>query len=181
MARTAWVSMLVLASACVSVTGPRAVRPGTTRFGGNLDVDTLTPLLQWEAEPGAEPAAARSEREPPVCYDLAVHEVEYEPGFSSAPGLWIVGSRVYYRECIPTTSHRLESPLLADRDYHWYVRSRRGAFVGPWSRFQYTIFVLLGGSTGAHYSYHLSTAGAAAPALADATDVDRERQREDEP
>jgi hypothetical protein len=166
--------LLLASSACVSVTGPRAVRPGTTRFGGNGgEVDSLTPLLEWQPEPEAPPAtrsppqradailaaaeATVTSTEPSVCYDFAVHDVVYEPERWGMPERRWAGARMYYRECLASTSHRLESPLLPGQDYFWFVRTRRGDVVGPWSRYQYALFVLVAGFAGSSYAYTFRT------------------------
>jgi hypothetical protein len=165
--------LLLASSACVSVTGPKAIRPGTSSFGGNLDVvDSLTPLLQWEPEAEATPAtppaprtdpaapaqaATAAEIEPRACWDVAVHEIVFEPERMRTIERRQAGARAYYRECVATTRHRLEHALLPGRDYYWFVRTRRGDAVGPWSEYKYVFFAVVTGFLGSGHAYHFRT------------------------
>lgn len=178
MKRRALVAGLVLlgASGCVTVTGPKAIRPGPAGIAlGFEQVDTLSPLLEWEpsseadapapakpvsaasatAAPASTEAAPARAGEEPVCYDVAVHEVARNAQ-QSRPG-----ARVYSREGIAGTSHRIEAPLDPGRDYYWFVRTRRGDRVGPWSRYGYFLFLGFAWMSASNQPYRFRTPGAA--------------------
>ena len=88
-------------------------------------VDTLEPLLRWDAFP----RAADSHDVEAVTYDLKVWEVED----------CARRALIYERTGLPLPEHRLEAPLAAGSRYFWSVRARfagRGqARATPWSFF----------------------------------------------
>ncbi len=169
-------------SGCVSVTGPKAIRPGPASIGGPfVEVDTLSPLLEWE--PGSEGDARASETsvsaesapetpiaqapvgEGPICYDVAIHEAMNQPAtWTEARRRW-VGARVYYRQGIAATSHRVEASLEPGRDYYWFVRTRRGDRVGPWSRYGYFLFFGVAWISGSNLPFRFRTPQAAPAAM----------------
>lgn len=93
-------------------------------------VDSLQPALKWKPSTQAE------------SYDLIV----YKPGKTQAFGETQERERlmkVYYRERLTDTAHRLEEPLQPDAEYYWSVRIRSGDKVSEWSRYDYRMFLVL--------------------------------------
>jgi hypothetical protein len=80
-------------------------------------VESVQPELRWEGFPRAADQVAAPQ-------DMArVRDVSYDIVIAEALGAH-VGAVVYRRERIAQNAHRLESPLLARRNYYWSVRAR---------------------------------------------------------
>lgn len=85
-----------------------------------LEVDSLTPILRWEGFPGAT-------------YDLVIYQaVEVERYL--VPKIRMPGPKVYYREGLTDTEHKVETVLREDQLYFWSVRTRSNDVVSDWAR-----------------------------------------------
>ena len=97
---------------------------------GVPEVESLQPTFSWTAAGSGI-----------TKYDLAVCVgVRNISGVAYGPG-----AQVYYREGIEGTSHRLEQLLSPATVYVWSVRTRSGNVAGPWSTYNFTEFILVGG------------------------------------
>lgn len=90
-------------------------------------VEDLQPTFKWEAA-----------AEPGVSYDLVIYEIVV------ARTSWdvkrSVGEKVYYKEALLETEHRITEPLQPGKEYCWSIRTRRGSLVSDWSRYDQFVF-----------------------------------------
>jgi len=95
-------------------------------------VDSVQPILKWEAFPGERDRSAdvhgRLKNIDSVSYDLRIWEVTAD-GCKSA--------LIYEREGLPQSEHRVEMPLAERTRYSWTIRARfllnGRPRVTPWS------------------------------------------------
>lgn len=94
-------------------------------------VEDLQPTFEWEA-------AAESG----VAYDLVIYEVVV------ARTSWdvkrSVGKKVYYKEALLETEHKITEPLEPGKEYCWSIRTRKGSLVSEWSRYDQFVFFVTG-------------------------------------
>jgi hypothetical protein len=108
----------VIGCGCTSV---RGVKPLAPSFG--QVVDSVQPVLKWEAAPGEG-----------VTYDLSIHEKRTDDTLK----------KVYSREGLAGTTHQVEgSALKPGTRYTWEVRTRQGEETGAWNRQEKFIFLLV--------------------------------------
>lgn len=98
--------------------GIRPIEPGVGHYAPVV-VDSLSPTFRWEPL-----------RQPETKYDLAVF---------AAAGRGKPMTRVYYREGLTETGHKMEETLSPGSHYFWSVRFRRGATTGPWANYSHTV------------------------------------------
>ncbi len=116
--------ILLCASACTRFNGLKPLEPTVRRPAHYPKVDSLQPVLSWEAAP-----------EPGARYDLAICPSEgatFRVGHTGKPG-----GAMYYREGLLETTHKVETPLQPRTKYLWSVRVRTGDEVSDWSTYTY--------------------------------------------
>ena len=124
-----WCSRCLLVLCLAGLTGCstyKGLRPIYPPYGDT--VDSLQPTLQWE--PLADPDAT---------YDLVIYKPA-QKGFGDS-NLEMEQMRVYYRQRLKGTAHRVEKPLEPNTHYTWSVRARLGENVSSWSKHETTIFL----------------------------------------
>jgi len=95
-------------------------------------VDSLQPTLRWKPWPGVD-----------MRYDLIIYESIKVEAFGQAKEQTQL-RRVYYREGLEETAHRLEAPLQPNTQYFWSVRVRSGEKVSGWSLYDRIFFMPYG-------------------------------------
>ena len=124
---------LLILSSC-STTFP-SLKPENPRVGDPRfpkTAESIQPTFKWAPS-----------YEPDVKYDLIVYECVET--FGKWGGIFRVpGKEVYLRKAIGSTEHRIEEPLKPGMKYYWSVRLRKGDTVGPWSRYDYFLFLGVG-------------------------------------
>jgi hypothetical protein len=93
-------------------------------------VESLQPTLKWKPSPEAE------------SYDLIVYKPEQTKAFGENKERNRL-MKIYYRERLTDTAHKLEEPLKPDAEYYWSVRIRSGEKVSDWSRYDHRLFLVL--------------------------------------
>lgn len=125
--------LLLLLSSCSTTF--RALKPENPPVGDPRFVRTaesIQPTFKWSPS-----------TEPDVRYDLIVYECVET--FGKWGGIYRVpGKEIYLRENIQSTEHRIEEALKPGKKYYWSVRIRKGDKIGPWSRYDYFLFLGLG-------------------------------------
>jgi hypothetical protein len=126
------ICLLILASCSTTFQALKAENPpvGDPRFPKTAE--SIQPTFKWSPSP-----------EPDVKYDLVVYECVET--FGNLGGIYRVpGKEVYLREMIEGVEHRIENPLEPAMKYYWSVRTRKADKVGPWSRYDYFLFLGVG-------------------------------------
>jgi hypothetical protein len=124
--------LLILSSCSTTFRALNAENPpvGDPRFPKTAE--SIQPTFKWSPAP-----------EPDVTYDLIVYECVET--FGNWGGIFRVpGKEVYLRKAVENTEHRIEEPLMPGKKYYWSVRIRKGDTVGPWSRYDYFLFLGIG-------------------------------------
>ena len=124
--------LLFLASCSTTFHSLKAQNPpvGDPRFPRTAE--STQPTFKWSPAP-----------EPEAKYDLIVYECVET--FGKWGGIYRVpGKEVYSRKAIEGAEHRIEVPLKPGMKYYWSVRRRIGDTVGPWSRYDYFLFLGVG-------------------------------------
>jgi hypothetical protein len=114
---------LAVLTGCSTYKGLQPIYP---EYGDT--VDSLQPTLQWK--PLADPSAT---------YDLVIYKPA-QKGFGGSD-VDVEQVRVYYRQRLKGSSHRIEKPLEPNTHYTWSVRARLGEDVTSWSKHETTIFL----------------------------------------
>ena len=121
---------MVLLSLAGCATYPVAgLRPLYPEAGPSApQVDSLQPMLRWEAFP--RPADLEGDREGwlsrirDVTYDLRIWKMGQAPILVRGPILWHHGELIYSRSALPVPTHRIELRLVPTTHYLWSVRAR---------------------------------------------------------
>jgi hypothetical protein len=122
----------LLLAGCTSFSLLKPVNPSAGNPQSEPDlVTSLQPTLSWE--PVADTGTA---------YDLVIYEKLKAPE-EDAEGIHRVGNQVYYVQGIKESHANVQTPLLPDTDYYWSVRTRKGSEVSDWSRYDYSLFLLV--------------------------------------
>ncbi len=126
--RRLWpLGLLILLGACApgAVIGLRPEYPPTGQLFRDagydfVEVDSLQPTFRWEAFPREQDLAADKEGElgrlTSVTYDLQFWRAGYTFQYPA--------ERVYAKQGLAETSHRVEAPLAPGTRYSWTVRAR---------------------------------------------------------
>ncbi len=122
----------LLLTGCTSFSLLKPVNPpaGNPQSEPNL-VTSLQPTLIWE------PAADTG-----TTYDLVIYEKLKAPQEDSE-GIHRVGNQVYYEQGIKESHTNVKTSLLPNTEYYWSVRTRKGSEVSDWSRYDYSLFLLV--------------------------------------
>lgn len=125
--------LLVLTSCSTTFRVLKPENPPLGFLGFARTAESIQPTFKWSPSP-----------EPDVRYDLIVYEcVE---SFGNLGEIYRVpGKEIYLRKGIQNTEHRIEEALKPGKKYYWSVRIRKGDKVGPWSSYDYIIYI---GGTG---------------------------------
>lgn len=118
--------------ACVTPYGTSEIRPLYPRVGNPnfpAKTDSLQPTLKWQPQPA-----------PGTSYDLIIYEGVKTTSFWKGTKRSI-GRKVYYREGIKSSEHRVEEPLKPEMEYYWSVRERRDGAVSEWAKYNYLLFL----------------------------------------
>lgn len=94
-------------------------------------VASLQPDLAWECSPDTA-----------AVYDLIIYECLKEESFWKGVKRTI-GDQVYYREGIRGNTHKIEMALKPRQEYYWSVRVRNVNQISEWSRYDYTLYLIL--------------------------------------
>lgn len=124
---------LLMLTACSTTF--RALKPENPPVGDPRlprTAESIQPTFKWSPSP-----------EPDVRYDLIVYECVET--FGNWGGIYRVpGKEIYLRKDMQNAEHRIEEALKPGKKYYWSVRIRKGGMVGPWSRYDYFLFLGLG-------------------------------------
>jgi len=92
-------------------------------------VSSLQPILRWEAISDTN-----------ATYDIVIYERAGEQHTEGTSGVEWDRKKVYYRENIQGTSHKVEIPLKPNTTYLWSLRARKGENISKWSKLQIEVF-----------------------------------------
>lgn len=119
---------LILSACSTTFPALKAVNPPVGPYLPGT-AESIQPTFKWSPS-----------SEPDIRYDLIVYEcVETVGGLGEVSR--IPGKEIYYRTSIDNTEHRLEMTLKPSTKYFWSVRTRNDGVVGPWSRYNYFLFL----------------------------------------
>jgi len=134
---------ILLTGCSLSHNGVKPVYPSVGFNSLNINVDSLTPTLKWEAYSGED-----------VKYELRIFEEKVSEG--STLGLHHrYPSLVYSRSNISGTEHTVETPLKPSHYYMWAVKPVEGET--EWSSYDFFYFYVLVWGYGQKVPYHFWT------------------------
>lgn len=123
---------LALMTGCVAFHSITPINPPVGNPNLNpARVVSLQPDLIWESSPDTA-----------AIYDLIVYECLKEESFWKGVRR-SVGDQVYYRDGIQGNTHKIEIVLKPYTEYYWSVRIRNGNKISEWSRYDYTLYLIL--------------------------------------